>query len=76
MDYMKKGSKFYIGNKLAIIVDNDLVVGRDEYKCTPGLWELIVSKNPDNTIYNDKDKANYTRLIVKTNAIRRGKDPE
>ena len=37
-----KAGKFYIGNKLAIIVDNDLVVGRDEYEDTPGLWELIV----------------------------------
>ena len=29
-----KGGKFYIGNKLAIIVDNDLVVGKDEYDGT------------------------------------------
>ena len=43
-----KGGKFYIGEKLAIIVDNDLVVGRDEYEGTPGLWELIVSKEPKN----------------------------
>ena len=41
-----KAGKFYIGNKLAIIVDNDLVVGKDEYEGTPGLWELIVSKEP------------------------------
>ena len=27
-----KAGKFYIGNKLAIIVDNDLVVGKDEYE--------------------------------------------
>ena len=33
-----KDGKFYIGNKLAIIVDNDLVVGKDEYEGTPGLW--------------------------------------
>ena len=26
-----KAGKFYIGNKLTIIVDNDLVVGKDEY---------------------------------------------
>ena len=39
-----KDGKFYIGNKLAIIVDNDLVVGRDEYEGTPGLWELIMLK--------------------------------
>ena len=37
-----KDGKFYIGNKLATIVDNDLIVGKDEYEGTPGLWELIV----------------------------------
>ena len=37
-----KAGKFYIGNKLAIIDDNDLVVGKDEYEGTPGLWELRI----------------------------------
>ena len=41
-----KGGKSYIGEKLVIIVDNDLVVGKDEYEGTPGLWELILSKEP------------------------------
>ena len=39
-----KAGKFYIGNKLAIINDNDLVVDKDEYEGTPGVLELIVSK--------------------------------
>ena len=69
-----KGCQFYIVNKLAIIVDNDLVVGKDEYEGTPGLWELIVSKKPKD--YTDEDKANYARLMVKTNALRQGNDPE
>ena len=60
-----KERKFYIGNKLAIIVDNDLVVGKDEYEGTPGLWELTVSKNPDKTIYTPEDKENYAKLMVK-----------
>ena len=34
-----------------------------------GLWELIVSKKTDNTIYNDKDEENYTKLIRKTNTF-------
>ena len=68
-----KGGKFYIGEKLAIIVDNDLVVGRDEYEGTPGLWELIVSKEPKN--YNEKDYENYARLMIRTNALRQKKYP-
>ena len=48
-----EGGEFYIGNKLAVIVDNDLIVGKDEYKGTPGLWELIVSKKPVNFTSED-----------------------
>ena len=51
-----KGGKFYIGEKLAIIVDNDLVVGKDEYEGTPGLWELIVSKEPKYFTEEDYDR--------------------
>ena len=69
-----KAGKFYIGNKLAIIVDNDLIVGRDEYKGTPGLWELIVSKEPID--FTEEDYDNYAKLMVKTNALCVGNNPE
>ena len=55
-----KAGKFCIGNKLAIIVDNDLVVGKDEYEGTPCLWELIVSKEPKN--FTEEDYENYANL--------------
>ena len=70
----RKKGEFYIGDKLAIIVDNDLVVGRDEYEGTPGLWELIVSKEPKN--FTEEDYENYANLMVKTAALHRGNDPE
>ena len=54
---------FKIGKKLAVIVDNDLIVGKDEYEGTPGLWELITSKNPDKPIYTQEDYNNYARLM-------------
>ena len=52
------------------------MVDDEEYRGTPGLWDLIVSRNPNNTIYNAKDKENYTKLIIKTNALYRKKNPE
>ena len=58
-----KDGKFYIRNKLAIIVDNDLVVGKDEYEGTPGLWELIVSEEPKN--FTEQDYENYAKLMIK-----------
>ena len=69
-----KAGKFYIGNKLAIIVDNDLVVGREEYAGTPGLWELIVSKEPKD--FTKEDYENYAKLMVKTNTLHVGNNPE
>ena len=35
-----------------------------------------MSKNPDKTIYTPKDKENYAKLMVKTNAVRVGNNPE
>ena len=58
-----RGGKFYISNKLAIISDNDSVDGKAEYDGIPGLWELIVSKEPKEFITEDSD--NYANLMVK-----------
>ena len=69
-----KGGKSYIGNKLAIIVDNDIIVGKDENDGTPGLWELIVSKEPK--VYTDEDYKNYVKLMLKTNTLHHNNDPE
>ena len=71
---MIKIKKIYIRNKLAIIIDNDLIVGKDEYNGTRGLWELIVSKEPK--VFTDEDYDNYAKLMVKTNALRIGNNPE
>ena len=70
-----ENNKFYIGNKLAVIDGDDLIVGKYEYKGTPGLWELIVFKRPDKNKYNEEDLKNYARLMVRRNAIRRNYDP-
>ena len=69
-----KAGKFYIGNKLAIIDDNDLVVGKYDYKVTPGLWELIVSKEPKD--FTGEDYENYANFMVRTGTLHRGNDLE
>ena len=56
-----------------MIVDNDLVVGKDEYEGTPDLWELIVSREPNN--FTNEDYKNYA-LMIKNNALYRGNDRE
>ena len=50
-----------------------MVVDDEEYEGTPGLWGLIVSKNPDDTIYTYE---NYARFKLKTNILYRSKNPD
>ena len=71
-----KNGKFYIGNKLAVIDNNDLIVGKYEYEGTPGLWELITSKNPDKSKYGEEDLKIYAKLLIRSNALRRNYDPD
>ena len=66
---------FYIRNKPVVIIDDNIMVDDEEYEGTSGLWELIVSKNPKKDNYNDEDEKNYTRLMVKTNALHQNNDP-
>ena len=73
--YDIKGN-FYIGNKPVVIINDNIMVDGEEYKGTPGLWELIMPKNPDDNIYTRNDYDNYTRLMLKTNALHHGNDPE
>ena len=52
------------------------MVDGEEYEGTPGLWELIVSRNLDDNIYTNDDYDNYARLMLKTNALYRKNNPE
>ena len=41
----------------------------------PGLWELILPKNPDDNICTKEDYDNYAKLMLKTNTLYRKNDP-
>ncbi|XP_060065446.1 uncharacterized protein LOC132545775 [Ylistrum balloti] len=71
-----KNGNFYIGNKPVAFVDDNIVVDGEEYQGTPGLWELIITKNPDDQIYTDQDYENYAKMMIESNALKKGNDPE
>ena len=50
------------------------MVEGEKYEGTPGLWELIVSKNPKD--YTNDYYDNYARLMLKTNTLHRDNNPE
>ena len=64
---------YYIGNKQATIVNNNILIGDEKFTGTPGLWELLMSKNPDN--FNENDYNEYEKLMVKTNALHKDYNP-
>ena len=68
-----KDGKFYIGNKEAKIMENNIIVGDQEYICTPGLWELIVATTPDGKICTNGDYDKYAEIMHSTKALRRNK---
>ena len=65
---------YYIGNKQATIVNNNIIIGDEKFVGAPGLWQLIMSKNPK--YFTNVDYDNYTRLMLKTNALHRDNNPE
>ena len=70
----KEGMHHYIGDKHVIIVNNDIIFDGETIMGTPGLWELITSKNPQN--YDKaEDYAAYRYLLLKSNAIHLDNDP-
>ena len=64
---------FKIGDKKIKIKNDNIIIDGVEYKGTPGLWELIMSDNPQNFTEGDFD--NYGELLINTNAIPQEKNP-
>ena len=71
----KEKGHHYIGNNHVIVDDNDIIRENGErFEGTPGLWELITSKNPKN--YTEKDYDNYEDLMIMTNDLHRNNDED
>ena len=70
----KEEGHHYIGDKHVIIDNNDIIISEngERFEGTPGLWELIMSKNPKN--FTDMDYDNYEDLMIMTNALHRNND--
>ena len=65
----ERDNKFFIGTSEVTIEGDDIIVGTTKYRGTPGLWELIMSKNPNDKLYDAEDKQNYENILIETNAM-------
>ena len=68
-----KNKKFHIGNKPVTIKDNDIIIDGRIYTGSPGLWELITSKDPKN--FTEEDYKKYMSLLVQTDTIFQDNNP-
>ena len=71
----KEKGDHYIGNTHVIVKDNDIYIKNtgERFKGTPGLWELITSRDPVD--FNKEDKDEYERLTIRTNTLHCYDDP-
>ena len=70
-----KNKKLHIGDKPITIKDDNIIIEDVEYEGTSGLWELIISQEPQEGKYTEDDYLNYINLLVQTNTIYQGNNP-
>ena len=73
--YPDEHNKLKIGNKFLKFKGDNIIIDGKEYTGTEGLWELIVSKEPQEGKYTDDDYINYINLLVQTNTIYQKNNP-
>ena len=75
----KEKGHHYIGNQHVIIEDDNITLSKsgDTFIGTAGLWGLITSKNPDKKLidWTKEDRYKYDKLMIKTNALHKGYNP-
>ena len=64
-----RDGQFEIGDTKVTLSGDDVIIGETTYAGTPGLWELLTSKNPDSNIYTTDDLDNYETILLNTHAI-------
>ena len=73
--YPDANNKLKIGSKYLKFKGDNIIIDKTTYTRTPGLWELIVSKEPREGKYTEDDYFNYINLLVQTNTIYQKNNP-
>ena len=75
----KVKNHYYIGSRRVIFKNDDIIIKKtgERFDGTAGLWGLITSKDPDKDLIDctKKDRYNYDRLMLKTNALHKDYNP-
>ena len=67
----------YIGDTHVIIHKNNIITDDEKFRGKPGLWELIMVKDPstEKDYYTREDMANYIKILTKTNVLYKNNNP-
>jgi len=73
LDCRTNTARFFIDDSPVKIEGDD----KDKaYQGSLGLWELLIMKEPDKSIYNREDFRNYAEILRHTNAMKHNHDPK
>ena len=65
----------YIGDTHVIIHKNNIIIDDEKFKGTPGLWKLIMLKDPTMENYTTKEYEDYIMILFKTHVLHKGNNP-
>ena len=65
----------YIGDTHVIIHKNNIIIDDEKFRGTPGLWELIMLKDPPRKDYTTKEYEDYITILFKTHVLHKGNNP-
>lgn len=71
-----EGGKLMMGSALVAVSGEYIRIGRDQFKRTLGINELLFQKEPDLSLITSDDMANYKLMLLETNVHRRDYDSE
>ena len=65
----------YIGDTHVIIHKNNIIIDDEKFTGTPGLWDLIMLKDPPEKNYSNKEYKDYVNILRKTHVLHQGNNP-
>lgn len=58
-----------LGDEIINFKEGHLVIQDQQYKETPGLWELLTKQKPNKELVTDQDQQNYEDIMINTNNL-------
>ena len=65
----------HIGDTHVIIHKNNIIIDDEKFMGTPGLWNLIMLKEPPEIDYTRKEYKDYVKILQKTHVLHQGNNP-